>query len=216
MADLRWMVDHLKTDLALQWYAYSEKFIRDLDRKKVTRLAELLKYPFDWNVFGTGESSSVEPGRAVTPMQVQVAALLNHYGQRATIFILQEARLFAAQHGKAPLVLLTMTTGLEDKRVRDDQEVVDYLANDKFDYVDLNHLFRDEIKSTRATVRFSEYMKQYMVNGDGHFNPRGNHFVAYALKEKVISMLDPKPVPYQPVDARSVNFEGYLHGGGYK
>ncbi|HZR53825.1 MAG TPA: hypothetical protein VFB06_30495 [Streptosporangiaceae bacterium] len=33
--------------------------------------------------------------------------------------------------------------------------------------------------------------------GGGHYNPRGNHLFAYALKDKLLGLLDPKPLPYQ-------------------
>jgi hypothetical protein len=56
-------------------------------------------------------------------------------------------------------------------------------------------------------------MKLYLVNGEGHPNPMGNHFFAYTMKDKIVGRLDPKPVPYQPPDTQSVNFKSYLHGG---
>jgi hypothetical protein len=59
-------------------------------------------------------------------------------------------------------------------------------------------------------------MKQYMVDRAGHLNPRGNHFVAYTLNDKVISILNPKPTPNQPSNAETVNWDGYLRGGGYR
>lgn len=34
-----------------------------------------------------------------------------------------------------------------------------------------------------------------MVGGDGHDNPRGNHVHAYALKDTLLEVLDPKPLP---------------------
>jgi hypothetical protein len=215
MSDVRWMTDHLKGDLALQLYAYSQGLVRDLDRKKVARLARLLDFSFDWSVSGKTESGTDKSDRTPTLLQQEVASLLNRYGQRATLVILEKARNFARQHDKRLLVVLNFTTAFEEKAVRDDQEILDYLVKEDFAYVDINHSFRDEFLRAKTTLSFADYMKQYMVNGAGHLNPRGNHLVAYALKDKVISMLDPKPVPYQPSETRSVNFEGYLHGGGY-
>jgi hypothetical protein len=70
----------------------------------------------------------------------------------------------------------------------------------------------------RTSIMYSgaEFMKPYLVNGAGHFNPMGNHFIAYSIKDKVIELLDPKPVPYQQSNARIINFKGYLHGGVYQ
>ena len=43
-----------------------------------------------------------------------------------------------------------------------------------------------------------EYLAQYFI---GHYNPRGNHFCAFALKDRLVQLLDPKPVPYREVSA---------------
>jgi len=34
-----------------------------------------------------------------------------------------------------------------------------------------------------------------MIGGDGHYNPRGNRFFAYALKDRTLELLNPKPLP---------------------
>jgi hypothetical protein len=52
-----------------------------------------------------------------------------------------------------------------------------------------------------------EYMRQYFI---GHYNPRGNHFFAYAIKDSVIDWLEPKPVTYRTVDADAIDFKEYL------
>ena len=46
----------------------------------------------------------------------------------------------------------------------------------------------------------------------GHYNPRGNHFFAYAIKDTVVSWLDPKPIAYQQRDPDTMDFKGYLPG----
>jgi hypothetical protein len=72
------------------------------------------------------------------PMQIQVAALFNRYGQRPTLYILEKARDFAREHNKRLLVVLNFTTPFEEKPERDDQEILDYLAKEKFDYVEIS------------------------------------------------------------------------------
>jgi hypothetical protein len=47
-------------------------------------------------------------------------------------------------------------------------------------------------------------MKLYFI---GHYNPRGNHFFAYSIKDKIVSWLDPKPVPYRNRDEASIDFQ---------
>jgi hypothetical protein len=40
----------------------------------------------------------------------------------------------------------------------------------------------------------NEYLKRYLM---GHYNPRGNLFCAFAMKDKFVKMLEPKPFPYR-------------------
>ena len=54
MSDPQWMADHLRDDLALQLSAYIQGFTRDLDRRKIARLAQLLDFPFDWTAATAG------------------------------------------------------------------------------------------------------------------------------------------------------------------
>jgi hypothetical protein len=51
-----------------------------------------------------------------------------------------------------------------------------------------------------------------MVGGDAHYNPRGNHFFAYALKDSLLELLDPKPLPYQDGGIDTAGFSRYLPG----
>jgi hypothetical protein len=130
MTDKQFMVDSLGTDLALQLYAFKLGYIRDLDRKQTTRLAEYLDYPFDW----TREAAHRE----------QAGELLDRYSLRATVYILAQAREFARQNGKKLLVILfdpsRVMADMEKGIARYDQEVVDYLKREKLDYFDMNEV----------------------------------------------------------------------------
>jgi hypothetical protein len=53
-------------------------------------------------------------------------------------------------------------------------------------------------------------MRQYQVGGAGRYNPRGNHLFAYSIRDKLLEMLDPKPLPYQDVEAEGVDFGRYV------
>jgi hypothetical protein len=48
-----------------------------------------------------------------------------------------------------------------------------------------------------ASGPYHEYISRYTVGGGGHYNPSGNHFFAYALKDRLLGLLDPKPLPYR-------------------
>jgi hypothetical protein len=220
MTDPQWMVEHLKDDLALQLAMYSSGRTLDLDHKKVGQLAKSVDFPFDWTVdtrSATVPSPYADYGvPPMTPMQVQAGALLNRYSQRATIFILEKAEAFARANGKVLVIVLNGNadiTEMKQRGTREDQELVDYLVKAKIPFVDMNAIFlRDFQNSPRKAA---DFMAAYLVNGEGHFNPAGNHFIAYAIKDKLIELLDPRPIPYQQPDERQINFKGYLHGGVY-
>ncbi len=218
MTEPQWMFDNLKDDLALQLDAYAMGYIRDLDRERITHLAAKLDFPFDWSLesqTATVVSSHPERVPPRTAMQVQAAALLNRYGQRATLFILDKAREFARQNNKKLLIVLNQTTDMGRSGLRDDQEILDYLSKQKFDYFDMNGFSLREYQNAKTALSYGDYEKQYQVNGFGHYNPLGNHRFAYSIKDTIVKWLDPKPIPYQQSGAQAVNFEGYLHGGAY-
>ena len=61
----------------------------------------------------------------------------------------------------------------------------------------------------RYNVAFDEYMKQYFI---GHYNPRGNHFFAFSIKDKVVEWLDPKPITYRQTAPEFHRFQGLPAG----
>jgi hypothetical protein len=198
MCDPEWMLEHLRGDLAvqLQVYAGSPDYglpgaIDELDRPKIERLAAALDFQFDWSANADGRR--------------QAEALLNRYGQRATIFILDKARAFAQSAGKKLLVVLNFTAW---DATRYDQEILDHLTADGFALFDMNAVHQREHEEIGGS--YSEYMSRYQVGGDGHYNPRGNHFFAYSIKDSLLELLDPKPISYQDRGSETVDFSGYL------
>jgi hypothetical protein len=59
----------------------------------------------------------------------------------------------------------------------------------------------------RYRLSWDDYLKQYFI---GHYNPRGNHFFAYSIKDTVLQWLEPKPITYQQREPDTVDFKGYL------
>lgn len=195
MTDPQRMVDLLRDDLALQLFAFSSGLIRELDRAPIRELARRLDFPFDW----TPDSD----------LRFQAAALLDRYSLRATEFVLEKARAFAREHRKKLMVILfDPGRALEELRqhgARYDQPVVDYLIREKVPYFDMNEVHLSDFKNYNLT--FENYRKLYFI---GHYNPRGNHFFAYSIKDRLVQWLDPKPVPYRNPDPQSDDFKGYL------
>jgi hypothetical protein len=144
-------------------------------------------------------------------LTLQAGDLLDRYSLRATRFILGKVREFARQNRKKLLVVLfdpgRAMAELRQSGARYDQEIVDYLAKEKFNYFDMNEVHLRDFK--KYNIPFDEYRKLYFI---GHYNPRGNHFFAYSIKDTVVAWLDPKPVTYRKADPESVDLRSYMGG----
>ena len=195
MSDPQRMVDLLQDDLALQLFAFKLGLIRELDRHAIGQLAARLEYPIDWN--------------READLPAQAGELLDRYSLRATLFVLDKAREFARQNRKKLLVVLfdpyRVMNELRQGRQRFDQPVVDYLIHQKVTYFDMNEVQLRDFQKQK--LPYDDYTKQYFI---GHYNPRGNHFFAYAIKDTVVQWLDPKPITYRNPDPASADFRGYL------
>jgi hypothetical protein len=211
MCDPEWMLEYLRGDLATQLAVYvgdpdygQDGKIGELDRPKIERLAEVLDFPLDWE--------------ADSDLRRQAAMLLNRYGQRATIFIIDQAQAFCRNVGKTLLIVLNYTARTDHFRgslipwdgTRRDQEILDYLSATGTDLFDMNAVHQQEYEQVGGS--YHEYLSRYMVGGDGHYNPRGNHFFAYALKDRLLQLLDPQPLTYQDRGPDTVDFSDYLPG----
>jgi hypothetical protein len=195
MTDPQRMVDLLKDDLALQLFAFKLGLIQNLDRQAIGDLAARLEFPVDWD--------------REQDLPAQAGELLDRYSQRATLFVLAKVREFAGQNNKRLLVVLfdpyRVMNELRQSGKRYDQAVVDYLIREKVNYFDMNEVQLRDFRKQK--LPYDDYMKQYLI---GHYNPRGNHFFAYSIKDTVVQWLDPKPITYRNPDPASVDFKGYL------
>jgi hypothetical protein len=196
MADPDWMYENLKDDLALQMYLYKQGKISDIDDSKLSRLSHLLgcEYKVD-----------------AKDKHQEVGNLLNKYAYSATKYILGKTREYASNNGKKLMVILFdpygVTRQLLNGESREEQEIVDYLESEKFNYFDMNLVHVEDYKSFNLTI--SEYYKRYFI---GHYSPSGNHFFAYSIKDRIVEWLDPTPLPYKRDEQGSIDFKNYLEG----
>ena len=195
MTDANWMVENLKTDLALQMYLFKQGKINEIDVRKLEKLSAILKFPLDL--------------RKPETLRENVSKLLDEYGFAATKYILEKTNDFAQKKGKKLMVLLfdpyNVLRSLLTNGTRYDTEIVDYLKENKFNYFDMNLVHLEDYKAFNLSV--ADYYKRYFV---GHYNPAGNHFFAYSIKQKVVDWLDPKPITYRNTDQKMTDFKGYL------
>ena len=194
LCDPEWLVEHLRDDLALELAAYKQGFTRGVSRERFAPLAARLGHPW---------------AGPAAPTRDEAGALLDRYSLRATRVVLDKLRAFTAAHNKKLMVVLfdpyRVLPALVRGGPRYDQEVVDYLRDNKVRFFDMNEVHRDDFR--RTGMNYSDYLKQYLI---GHYNPRGNHFFAQSIKRPVVEVLDPKPVTYARPDPAGIDFRGYL------
>lgn len=194
MTDPVWMYENLKDDLALQMALYAAGNINDIDMGKLKQLAASLDYPVDL--------------QATSDSRVTVKELLIKYSFASTKFILEKVREFTSKNNKKLMVVLfdpKIPVSLINDNTRYDQEIVDYLEDNKFNYFDMNLVHVEDYKSFNLSIQ--DYYKRYFI---GHYNPAGNHFFAFSIKPALVEWLDPKPITYQDTQEQMINFKGYL------
>lgn len=195
MTDPDWMYETLKDDWALQMFLYRQKQIDEVNIEILKRLSKYLECPID---VSTGEK-----------VHDSVYRLLDEYSFEATKYILNKAQEFTSNHGKKLLIVLLdpgrATRQLLEKGTRFDGEIVEFLKANNFNYFDMNLVHVEDYKSFKLSV--NDYMKRYYI---GHYNPAGNHLFAYALKNKMVEWLNPKPLPYQDDAQKMIQFKEYI------
>jgi hypothetical protein len=194
MTDPEWMYENLKDDLALQMYVFAQGYITDIDTEAVAKLAERL---------------GMKPPAQTDNLRGYVRSVLDKYSLAATKYVLAKARRFAEENDKKLLVVLfdpgRVLPSLVAGKGRYDQEVVDFLQESGQAYFDMNVVHVEDFKC--FNLSYGEYRKRYFI---GHYNPSGNHFFAFAIKDAVVKWLDPKPITYRSSEEGMIDFEDYL------
>ena len=102
---------------------------------------------------------------------------------------------YATAAGKRVLILLSYLSLDISASVRGepraDAPLLDFLATTGLPVVDTLRMHLDDFAAYRCTTR--KYNQRLFV---GHYNPHGNHFFAYAIKDDLAAWLDPKPPAY--------------------
>jgi hypothetical protein len=116
-------------------------------------------------------------------------------GLFSTKKIVEKIEAYARLNHKKVLYVLSYPSSYIGKfiteGVRWDQSFVDYLKMNNLSYVDLAQAHVEDYKAFKLGLK--EYLGRYFI---GHYNPLGNFFCAHSLRDKVVPMLDPRPLPY--------------------
>ena len=122
--------------------------------------------------------------------------LLTTCGLRASIAILDKLMAYARGAGKRLLILLSYSSqdvlAAMRGEARFDQLFLDALAARDLPTVDTlaSHVW--DYGRFRGTPE--EYVQRYYI---GHYNPTGNQFFAWAIKDRLVDWLTPKPPAYR-------------------
>ena len=195
MKDPVWMSKSLEDDLALQMCLYKNEEINDINVLMLKKLASCLNFKIDLD----------------NPLLLKeaVAQLLDQYAFSATEYILNKLKVFASRHSKKLLIILfdpyRVTNELLQSKLRYDQQIVDYLSTNQFNFFDMNLVHVADFQNFNLSI--GDYYKRYFI---GHYTPAGNHFFACSIKSTIVNWLNPKPVTYQKVSEQLTNFKGYL------
>lgn len=138
------------------------------------------------------------------------------YAWRVTEKILEKTKAFINANDKKLMVLLSYPEGTVHDycsgKSRDQQDFLDwhpsslrkYMDDNDFYYIDALPKHLDDFKIHNLTP--DQYTKLYYI---GHYNPHGNHFFAFSIKDELVSWLDPKPSVYS-TRGKAIDFKGYL------
>jgi len=122
-------------------------------------------------------------------------ARLMRRGIAATTRIVDRVERFATEHDKRVLYVLSFGAytirQFIETGARFDQALVDFLDERRLPYVDLMRAHAAD--AARFDGPADEALARYFI---GHYNPLGNVFCAFAIKDALVRMLDPKPPAY--------------------
>ncbi|MCI0361867.1 MAG: hypothetical protein L0211_25580 [Planctomycetaceae bacterium] len=123
--------------------------------------------------------------------------LLKH-GILGSTWILDRIDEFAKTNGKLMLYVLSYSARAIAQFIKTqrrlDQALVDYLNEARLPYVDLLEAHAADVARFKGTPE--EALSRYFVGASGHYNPLGNHFCAFTIKDALVRLLDPKPPAY--------------------
>ena len=126
------------------------------------------------------------------------------YGLRSTMYIVDKFSAWAKKNGKKLMVLLSYdvpsVTDFLEKGERWDGEFLEYIEKNDVTYVDFLLKAVEDYKAFNvSTEKFIDrfYIERAGAQVFGHYNPYGNFWFAFSLREELINWLNPKPPAYR-------------------
>ena len=141
--------------------------------------------------FGFSKSAfgDLQPKQRIHKMHTEAALF-------ATKNIVTWTEQFVRKTGKKLMLMLSFGSGNMRSALADrpqfDQTFVGWLRDKPYPVIDMRDAFRTEYKNYKGSIE--QFLKKYYI---GHHTPAGNFFTAWAIKDRVVKWLDPKPQPYR-------------------
>lgn len=147
------------------------------------------------------EISSLVREEGLTPQGAsakEVESLLVRDALFGSKRVVEKIEMFAKAQGKQVLYVLAygtrrMRQSLEEG-YRFDEEFVAFLRQQRVPFVDMMQVHTADAANFKGPL--TDYLKRYYVNGKGHYSPAGNLFLAFAIKNQLLELLDPQPPAY--------------------
>ncbi len=114
----------------------------------------------------------------------------------STMRLIEKIEDHVERTGKRLLYILSYSAGkiarIREENPRWDKAFVDFLKKRPHPVIDMaqEHIW-DHAENYK--IDFNDYLKKFFM---GHYNPRGNFFCAFAAKDALVKLLDPKPMAY--------------------
>jgi hypothetical protein len=158
----------------------------DVDTARLKRVADMLEIPVDFS--------------SPTNTAQTASELLDVISQRSSMYVVDKAASFAETNGKKLMILLSYSNGsvmnaCKGKK-RFDEVFLDYLRKKQVRFVDTLSSHVKDFEVFKCSP--CDYAKRYYIPVRGHYNPLGNTFFAFAIKDSLVNWLNPKPPAYQP------------------
>lgn len=134
------------------------------------------------------------------------------YALRSSMYIVNKTLEFTKEKNKKLMILLSYSAQdilagcIGEERF--DKEFIDYLKDNNIDYIDMLECHKKDYKRFKITPE--EYIMGYYINGVGHYNPKGNHFFAFSIKDKLLNWLNPVPITYCESGEKSTDIASFL------
>jgi hypothetical protein len=134
----------------------------------------------------------------------EAAKLRVMYGLKSTEYILDKLITWAEKNKKKLIVPLTYSEGQIINFLkggeRFDTTFIDYLNRKKITWFDTLQKHKEDFADFGITPE--KYIDRYFIKPTaaavfGHYNPQGNAFFAYAIKNDLVEWLNPKPPAYR-------------------